>query len=144
MNSLYCLIETSWQESEPQLKSIRRCVFIDEQQVPEELEWDKDDQTSCHILVTDNNNLAIATGRLKANGHIGRMAVLIQYRDQGIGSSVLNTLMERAKKDKISRLYLHAQLSAIDFYLKHGFTVYSETFMDAGIAHKSMQLIFHP
>ena len=134
------IIQTSWQESEHELSRIRKDVFIREQQVPEELEWDDDDQNCIHILAIDKNGLPIGTARMKADGHIGRMAVLRKYRNQGIGSAILEKLISIAYELEYERLYLHAQVSAIEFYLKHGFTICSEEFMDAGIPHKSMEL----
>ena len=129
---------TNWQQSKQPLSSIRRTVFIDEQKVPEELEWDEDDKHASHILVTYKNN-PIATARLKPDGHIGRMAVLKEYRHKGIGSAILKKLIETAIQMGLESVYLHAQVLAIPFYEKHGFEVYTDVFMDAGIPHKSMR-----
>jgi len=135
----YKIIQTSWKKSHRKLSEVRRKVFIEEQQVAEELEWDKYDTECFHILLTDKKNNAIATGRMKKNGHIGRMAVLKQYRNQGIGSAILNKLTDIARRNDFSELYLHAQTSAIGFYQKHDFIICSEEFMDAGILHKTMK-----
>jgi predicted GNAT family N-acyltransferase len=135
----YKITQTSWHKNKKQLTEIRRKVFIEEQQVPEALEWDDEDKKSTHILATDHNNKPIATARMKPDGHIGRMAVLKQYRNNGIGSDILNKLIDIAREQNIDKLYLHAQTTAIDFYLKHGFITCSAEFMDAGIAHKTME-----
>jgi len=135
----YKVKTTSWNESKKALSDIRRKVFIEEQNVPEELEWDEYDQDCTHILVTDENNIPIACGRLKADGHIGRMAVLKAHRATGIGTSILKELLNHAANLHIKKLYLHAQTSAISFYEKQGFEVSSEEFMDANIPHKSME-----
>ena len=137
----YTLHHTGWAENKTELSRVRRAVFIDEQQVPEELEWDEYDETCQHILVTDENDQAIATGRIKPDGHIGRMAVLKPHRKSGVGSAVLNALLHHAKKTGLQRVYLHAQTTAIPFYIKHGFVVCSEEFIDAGIPHKTMEKI---
>ena len=97
----YTLHHTTWAKNKSELAHIRRLVFLEEQHVPEELEWDEHDQICHHILVTDNNNNPIATGRIKPDGHIGRMAVLKSWRDQGVGSTVLNALVEYATKNKM-------------------------------------------
>ena len=136
----YQLRSTTWEKDKAALSAIRRTVFIEEQNVPEALEWDEYDKDCLHILVTDKENTPIATGRMKADGHIGRMAVLKAYRKSGIGTAVLKELLAEANKRKQSKLYLHAQTVAIPFYEKLGFTISSELFMDAGIPHKSMQL----
>lgn len=131
---------TRWDKDKESLSKIRRTVFIEEQQVPEELEWDNDDETCVHILVTNSNNIPIATARMKMNGHIGRMAVLKDYRNTGIGSDMLKELIDFAQTIKIKSVYLNAQKSAIAFYEIHGFRTTSDEFMDAGIPHKSMAL----
>jgi len=135
----YTIKVTQWEDDKTHLSEIRRKVFIEEQKVPEELEWDDDDKSCVHILVTDNNT-PIATGRIKMNGHIGRMAVLKSYRGKGVGSTVLKSLIDFSKTLKMKSVYLHAQITAVPFYEKHGFKISSEEFMDAGIPHKSMTL----
>ena len=131
-----------WHDKEDQqaLLNIRRKVFIEEQGVPEELEWDEEDHTAKHFLYFKSEK-PIACGRILKNGHIGRMAVLKAYRKQNIGSSLLQYIIQDAKKNKVSHLSLHAQLSALDFYQKHGFQAYDDIFMEAGIEHQSMKLI---
>ena len=133
----YTLKLTRWDKDQKLLSEIRRAVFIEEQQVPEDLEWDDDDKTCVHVLVSDNNK-PIAAGRIKMNGHIGRMAVLKDYRSKGIGSAVLEALINFSKTLKMKSVYLHAQTTAIPFYEKHGFKTSSDEFMDAGIPHKTM------
>lgn len=127
-----------WNSCETQLSDIRRAVFINEQKVPEELEWDEFDVSAQHVLVLNSLNEAVATGRIKADGHIGRMAVLKDYRKQGIGSAILLVLLDIASRLKIEKVFLYAQVSAVPFYLKHGFECDGDEFMDAGIAHKTM------
>jgi len=135
----YSLKLTRWDKDQESLSKVRRSVFIEEQQVPEELEWDDDDKTSVHVLVTYNNS-PIATGRIKMDGHIGRMAVLKNYRNKGIGSAILEALINFSKTLKMKSVYLHAQTTAIPFYEIHGFKISSEEFMDAGIPHKTMEM----
>ena len=137
----YTLHHTGWAENKTELSRVRRAVFIDEQQVPEELEWDEYDETCQHILVRNEHEQPIATGRIKPDGHIGRMAVLKPHRKSGVGSAVLNALLHHAKKTGLQRVYLHAQTTAIPFYIKHGFVVCSEEFIDAGIPHNTMEKI---
>lgn len=119
------------------LKSIRRQVFINEQNVPEELEWDEHDSTASHFLLYLDHR-AVACARLKADGQIGRMALLKDYRHQGYGSTLLKHLLDTAAAAGFRELYLHAQTSAIAFYEKQGFRTHGEEFMDAGIPHREM------
>ena len=134
----YSIKICTWESHRQQLSAIRREVFIQEQQVPEELEWDEFDESAQHIIALDKHHHAVATGRIKADGHIGRMAVLKGYRQQGIGSGILLALLDVAKQQNLNSVYLHAQVSATQFYEKQGFSCNSDEFTDAGIPHKSM------
>lgn len=138
MSPEFHLIHTSWQASEAALSAVRRRVFIEEQQVPEALEWDGLDASCQHVLVTAAAGRPVATGRIKPDGHIGRMAVLKGCRGQGIGSAVLAALLDVARQQQCTAVYLHAQVSAIPFYEKHGFVASARQFMDAGIPHRTM------
>ena len=138
MNPEFHLVHTSWQESEAALSAVRSAVFIEEQRVPAALEWDRLDECCHHVLVTAAGNRPVGTGRMKPDGHIGRMAVLRDCRGQGIGSAILTALLDFARQQYCTGVYLHAQVAAISFYEKHGFTVGGELFMDAGIPHRSM------
>lgn len=133
------LIHANWHEHLIPLSQVRREVFIEEQRVPEALEWDEYDALCHHVLVMDKHHQVIATGRIKPDGHIGRMAVVRQWRQQGIGSAVLQALLEHALDQQLQQVFLHAQINAIPFYIKHGFEVCSEEFLDAGIPHRTMR-----
>lgn len=139
MMSDFVIKQTSFDENRDAIISIREQVFIKEQHVPEELEWDGLDDDAVQLLVMHHEH-PVATSRMLDDGHIGRMAVIPAYRKQGIGGHMLSTLIKIAKQKGLSRVYLSAQVEAIDFYRKHGFTVNSDTYMDAGIPHKDMYL----
>jgi predicted GNAT family N-acyltransferase len=128
----------TWQEYEPQIRSVRETVYIQEQDIPEDLEWDGEDETCTHILVTTPDGNPVATARMMRNGHIGRLAVLKPSRRRNIGSRMLSMLCEEAKNAGLKHVYLDAQTYAIPFYEKQGFQVVGEEFMDAGIPHKHM------
>lgn len=134
----YTIINADWDQYRSELADVRRQVFIEEQQVPEELEWDEHDETSQHILVIDSDHQPIACGRLKTDGQIGRMAVIRQWRNKGIGSAILGRILDQAAGIGMTSVYLHAQTSAIPFYQKSGFTISSDIFYEAGIPHKTM------
>jgi predicted GNAT family N-acyltransferase len=139
MHPEFQLIQTRWEDNRRELGAVRRAVFVEEQRVPESLEWDGMDADCYHVLVTAADQQPVATGRMKPDGHIGRMAVLPAYRGQGIGSAVLMALLKVARQQQYAEVFLHAQLTAIAFYERHGFVVYGAEFMDAGIPHKSMR-----
>ncbi|MGD8812250.1 MAG: GNAT family N-acetyltransferase [Thioalkalispiraceae bacterium] len=139
--SNFVIKQTRFHDDENAIRLIREQVFINEQHVPVELEWDGLDDEAIHLLVTTNKH-PVATARLLADGHIGRMAVLPGFRRQGIGSTMLSRLVELAKQKGLSSVFLSAQVAAIDFYQKHGFTIDSDVYMDAGIPHRDMVLGF--
>jgi len=133
------IVVADWTKDKEKLSKIRRIVFIDEQNVPEELEWDDDDADSIHFLVSIEQHV-VATARLKKDGQIGRMAVLKEYRNQGIGSTLLAFVLQTAAQNRHKKVYLHAQTSAIHFYEKQGFKAYGEIFYEANIPHRGMLL----
>lgn len=120
-----------------EIKEIRRIVFIEEQTVPEELEWDEHDKESTHFLAYYNNK-AVGTARLLTSGHIGRMAILKGYRNRKIGKNMLEYILEIAKMKSIQKVELSAQEHALGFYKKQGFVVTSKVYLDAGIPHYDM------
>ncbi|MFN0314836.1 MAG: GNAT family N-acetyltransferase [Burkholderiales bacterium] len=131
----------SWQTDRKSLRAIREAVFVDEQKVPVELEWDEEDVRCVHVLAEASNGAAIGTGRLLPDGHVGRMAVLQPWRRRGVGSALLVHLVDLAKRSGRKVLRLHAQSYVADFYRRHGFIVEGEEFMEAGIPHRYMTRI---
>lgn len=129
-----------WKRERRQLLGIRFAVFVDEQGVPPELEPDDNDADACHVLATIRDGESIGTARLLMNGHIGRMAVLAHARRQGVGSALLQHLVEVARERGLQQVFLHAQLKAMPFYARHGFVAHGPVFDDAGIDHRAMRL----
>lgn len=129
----------NWQDAEQELRLIREFVFIGEQNVPKELEWDGKDEACVHVLARDDKGRAIGTARMTADGHIGRMAVLRAWRNRGVGSAMLTALITIARARQLPWVQLDAQTQALDFYLRHQFEPQGETFMDAGIPHQHMK-----
>ncbi|HEY1059650.1 MAG TPA: GNAT family N-acetyltransferase [Limnobacter sp.] len=124
-------------------RPIRRSVFIEEQGIPEAEEWDDSDAVSLHAVAW-LNNVAIGTARLLPEGKIGRMAVLPQYRKQGVGAALLNTLIGKAREQGHSSVRLSAQSHAVDFYARHGFVASGAPHEEVGIAHQWMALNLKP
>lgn len=128
-----------WLHRQDALKAIRKSVFIDEQHVPKDLEWDGQDDDCIHFLASVNAT-PVATARLTARGQIGRMAVLRKYRGIGIGSRLLAAVIEQARQSGFEQVFLHAQVNVIGFYEKYGFSTEGDIFIDAGIEHRTMRL----
>lgn len=130
---------SDWQFAQAEAGAIRSTVFIDEQGVPVELEWDEMDEHSIHALARDEKGLVIGTGRLLPDGHIGRMAVLSAYRGKGVGTGILTALLNYARQRGDKRIVLHAQTHAERFYRRCGFHPIGPAFMEAGIPHVEME-----
>jgi predicted GNAT family N-acyltransferase len=131
----------SWEESGDFLRSIRNSVFIEEQNVPAELEWDGLDELCTHVIGETAQGEPIGTGRLLPDGHIGRMAVLKYWRGRGVGSAILAELIEVAREKGCDSAILDAQTHALKFYARFGFEIVSDEFMDAGIPHRTMRVV---
>jgi predicted GNAT family N-acyltransferase len=129
---------TDWAADEDALRAVRRAVFIVEQGVPENLEWDEVDRRCAHALAVDSRARPIGCGRLLPDGHIGRMAVLADWRGRGVGAALLLRLVELAREAGHPRAILNAQVSAVPFYARYGFAVTGEAFEEAGILHRIM------
>jgi predicted GNAT family N-acyltransferase len=134
----YTIRSANWQDDGLLLRIIRESVFVKEQQVPVELEWDEFDNDCLHLLAIDTSGRPIGTARLLSDGHIGRMAVLKEWRGKGVGSAMLSRLLAETDGRHIRQAALNAQTVAAGFYKKFGFQVVGEEFIDAGIPHVKM------
>jgi len=132
----------AWREWGDAARAIRSAVFVQEQRIPAELEWDDADASCVHALAVNRFGVPLATGRLQAHApgvaKVGRMAVASVLRGSGIGRQVLDALIEvsRARGDR--EVMLHAQLSAAPFYARAGFAPRGPVFEEAGIPHVEM------
>ena len=131
-----------WPALESEARAIRTAVFIEEQRIPRELEWDDADAGAVHAIATNRFGLALATGRLLRESpgvaRIGRMAALQAVRGGGVGRAVLEALMQAARERGDAEVLLHAQTSAQPFYARAGFLPIGPVFEEAGIAHIEM------
>lgn len=134
----------NWIDCQTAVSEIRMQVFVMEQLVPLDLEFDGLDQTACHWLAKDSRGQPVGTARLLNNGHIGRMAVLRPYRNNGVGSAIMRSIVAHTKQAGLLSLHLNAQITAEPFYQHLGFSRYGEEFMDAGIPHIAMAIKLLP
>ena len=128
----------SWEQARADASPIRFTVFCEEQGVAREIELDEQDALSIHAVAYEDGK-PVATGRLLPDGHIGRMAVLKDWRGRGIGGLMLARLIERAKERGDREVVLSAQIHAAAFYAEHGFVAHGEEYMEAGIRHQEMR-----
>ncbi len=141
-NLAFALRVVDWAGGEAKLRAVRIAVFVIEQNIPEELEWDEFDAVSVHALAEDDAGTPIGCGRLLPDGHIGRMAVLSDWRGRGVGAALLVKLIDLARARGDARVRLHAQTQAMPFYAKFGFAPVGAEFSEAGIAHWTMERVF--
>ena len=133
------IVTGDWDSLREDAQKVRIEVFVIEQNVPVELEWDEGDEVSTHAVAYDEQGQPVATGRLLPDGHIGRMAVSQSLRGKGIGKQVLIALLEHARQDGHKELVLHAQTHAVPFYEQQGFIVEGEEFIEADMPHRLMR-----
>jgi predicted GNAT family N-acyltransferase len=143
-NKLVTITQVTWQQAGEALAEIRRRVFIEEQAVPEALEWDGLDEGAVHFLATDARQYPIGCARLLDGGRIGRMAVLTSWRQQGVGRALLDAAMAEGRRQGLAEMTLSAQTHAIGFYENAGFVVCSDIYDDAGIPHRDMARALSP
>lgn len=133
-----------WKDAELDASLVRQEVFIQEQGVPTELELDEFDPSASHALAYQYDQ-CIGTGRLLDLGggqaQIGRMAVLANFRRNGVGKKILERLIQLARAKGVKTIILHSQINAIPFYEKMGFVPDGPTYDEAGIPHRNMILL---
>ena len=131
-----------WIDEHESLKMIRQKVFIEEQKVTSQLEWDGMDEEAIHFLAFKNEK-AIGCARafvIENYMQLGRMAVIKAYRGEGVGTALIEKAITTAKLNQLSAIYISAQCQAINFYKKFGFEITSDIYLDAEITHRDMKL----
>ena len=131
--------QVTWQEAGDELRAIRTPVFIDEQFVTPEFEWDEIDADAVHLLASFENQ-PIACLRIIQFQKIGRMAVIKPWRGNGLGAALLLEAISICKQHGSKNIHLSAQTHALGFYLKAGFKQSSDEYTDVDIPHVDMQL----
>ena len=136
--AVFAIAETDWVHDAPRLAAVRRTVFIDEQGVPEAMEWDEHDAAARHFLAVADDGTPIGCARLLPGGHLGRMAVLPAWRGHGIGRALLAAIEAAARMRGYALLRLSAQTHAAGFYARAGFGAVGAEYAEAGIPHVAM------
>lgn len=140
MGNPFTVSLVSWHDGEPLLRAVREAVFMREQGVSAELEWDGLDDSCRHALALSHQGDAIGCGRLLADGHIGRIAVLPQWRKKKVGTAIMEALLDHARGQGCKKVGVDAQTHAVPFYRNFEFVERGEVFMDAGMPHIKMSL----
>ena len=129
----------NWSEAACFATPIRERVFLKEQAIPKELEWDGLDDDATHAIAFDSNGQAIGYARLLPTRQLGRMAVLRDHRHLGVGTALLLALEQTALQLRYDHIFLHAQLQALPFYEQQGYQSQGELFNEADIPHILME-----
>lgn len=135
------IVEGRWADLAQPLKQIRTEVFIQEQNVPEYIEWDEFDAQAIHLLALDEKNQPIGCARILKHGRVGRMAVVKSWRGSGLGKALIAKAIEICRRLNMPKINISSQTHAIKFYEKAGFVVTSEAYIDANIWHVDMVLL---
>jgi predicted GNAT family N-acyltransferase len=139
MTSCEVMLRTAaWDRDRAAISAVRREVFCEEQGIAEELDFDGSDTACAHVLAITARGDPVGTGRIAADGTPGRVAVLKAWRGRGIGTRIMQALLDVARARGQSAVSLHAQLDTVAFYEKLGFRRQGEVFIEAGIPHVTM------
>ncbi|RZU25386.1 GNAT family N-acetyltransferase [Streptomyces sp. BK239] len=133
--------------------ALRKEVFVGEQGVPEDIEYDAHDAGAVHVLAVREDGVPLGTGRLlhgeaaaaktagggPSVGSLGRLAVSREARGLGVGAALVRGIEEAARARGLTAVDLHAQTHALGFYERLGYRAYGPEFPDAGIPHRAMR-----
>ena len=120
------------------IRKIRNAVFTMGQGIDEDIDFDGKDSVAIHVIVNSGNGY-VGTGRMLTDGHIGRLAVLKEHRGKGFGAQAVTALVAEARRLGMKSVFLGAQMHAVGFYQKLGFSDYGAPFREAGIEHIHME-----
>jgi hypothetical protein len=129
----------SFGDQQQDILAIRHRVFSVEQQVDPDIDFDGLDGLAIQVLAS-SEGIAVGTGRMLADGHIGRIAVLKEYRGKGIGSDIIQALVKQAREAGMTKVFLGSQVRAVPFYEKLGFSAAGENYIEANIPHTPMEM----
>ena len=120
---------------------IRKTVFVEEQNVPLDLEIDGLDSIAKHVIAYFNEEpVGCARLRIDERVRLERVAVLKQYRYRGFGKQIVNYVLDYCKNNNLGKIYFHSRIDTVDFYKKLGFKIRGKKFFEAGIEHVEMFL----
>ncbi|WP_329624008.1 GNAT family N-acetyltransferase [Streptomyces sp. NBC_01255] len=154
MTDTYAVREAAGADDREACFTVRREVFVEEQGVPQELEYDTYDTTAVHVLAVRADGLPLGTGRLlhgadalgktggdASVGSLGRLAVAKAARGLGVGAALVRGIEDAARERGLAAVDLHAQTHALGFYERLGYEAYGPEFPDAGIPHRAMRKV---
>ena len=138
-NGHYSVCRVPWEHAAPLLKTVRERVFICEHRIPKHIEFDCKDKHAIHMLVCDDlTQEPVATGRILANGEIGRIAVVKGHRQQNLDRLILAGLLRVAKELQLNEVFIQSPLDAVDYFSNNNFYPVGGVFMEAGLPKQQM------
>lgn len=127
-----------WMSAKDKLTKLREKVFVYEWRIPKDVEFDRQDSAACHVLLLDDAGLEIATGRLTAEGEIGRIAVLNNCRKPEVYQQLFAALLALAEQQGMQTVSVQCELEGVNYYQQQGFRPVGAVYMDAGIPRQRM------
>jgi predicted GNAT family N-acyltransferase len=129
---------TDWGNEQHKLKKLREKVFVCQWRIPAEYEFDNQDSIAFHVLVVNEHNQEVATGRITPTGEIGRPAVEPKFRGPEVYQALFNALLNIARQHGLKDVLVQCELEGVNYYQQQGFRPVGTVFMDAGIARQRM------
>ena len=133
------VISVDWEKDKHRLKALREHVFVLEWRVPEASEFDEQDDSACHILILNDNDEAIATGRLTKPGELGRIAVKRSHRTLPVYRALFAALLSAAKQNDVPTVKVICNLESVSYHRSIGFIPDGQVFMDAGVPRQRLK-----
>jgi predicted GNAT family N-acyltransferase len=127
-----------WDNERRTLKKIREKVFVCQWRIPAEYEFDHQDSIAFHVLVVNDHNQDIATGRITPEGEIGRIAVEPDFRGPEVYQALFNALLNIARQHGLQDVLIQCALEGVNYYQQQGFRPVGKVFMDAGVARQNL------
>jgi predicted GNAT family N-acyltransferase len=140
MADAYRILRVQWHEHGALCAAVREKVFVYEMRFSPYVDQDGRDSACQHVLAISTDGDAIGTGRIEVDGKISRIAVLMPWRQHGVGAAVLDELIAIARDRRLGLVSLSAPLFAVDFYRDHQFEACGSVYMEEGIPHQKMTL----
>lgn len=128
-----------WNEAKQKLSKLRHRVFVYEWRIPVSCEFDGLDDEAHHVLLVDDQDNEVATGRLTADGELGRIAVIPRHRGPNVYKQLFNALLKIAKQNAMQKVVVQCDLEGVDYYQRHGFRPVGKVYMDAGVPRQKME-----
>jgi len=133
------VLTSDWNSSKDQITFVRKQVFIIEQGIDPEDEWDEHDEDAVHFVTFGTTAVPTGTCRLTEEGQLGRLAVLPAYRHQGYGEMLMTKAIKVAREMGLRKVFLNAQVDVQQFYTKQNFRSDGKIFLEAGKMHVRME-----